>query len=50
MGFFAFFAGTLYNDFASMPIEFFGGSCYTDESSVQLPDCVYPFGIDHRWY
>lgn len=34
MGFFAFFVGTLYNDFASLPIEFFGGSCYTEGSNV----------------
>lgn len=32
MGFFATFCGLLYNDFASLPIEIFGGSCYTDAS------------------
>lgn len=50
MGFFAFFVGILYNDFASLPIEFFGGSCYTDGSNVQTEGCVYPFGVDYRWY
>lgn len=34
MGFFAFFVGTLYNDFASLPIEFFGGSCYSEGSNA----------------
>jgi len=50
MGFFAFFVGTLYNDFASLPIEFFGGSCYAEGSNIQTEGCVYPWGIDHRWY
>lgn len=28
MGFFATFCGIMYNDFASLPIEVFGGTCY----------------------
>jgi V-type H+-transporting ATPase subunit a len=50
MGFFATFAGFLYNDFMSIPIEFLANSCYKDESSTVMEDCVYPFGLDPRWY
>jgi len=53
MGFFATFTGFVYNDMMSLPLNLFG-SCY--ESAMQgkdliiLPNCVYPFGIDPRWY
>lgn len=50
MGFFATFCGVLYNDFASMPIEIFGGSCYDVDTAARQPDCVYPLGIDYIWY
>ena len=50
MGFFATFCGVLYNDFASLPIEIFGGSCYNQDTGAHLPDCVYPIGIDYIWY
>ena len=50
MGFFATFNGFLYNDFMSIPLEFLGSSCYSDESDKPRPDCVYSFGIDPRWY
>jgi V-type H+-transporting ATPase subunit a len=46
MGFFATYCGIIYNDFMSLPIEFFGGSCY-NEKGEQAPDCVYPFGFDY---
>lgn len=52
MGFFAFFAGICYNDFASIPI--WGGSCFKQrENSIVLdpiPNCVYRIGIDPAWY
>ena len=50
MGLFATFSGLMYNDFLSIPIEFLANSCYSDDSNKPEPDCVYPFGIDHRWY
>jgi V-type H+-transporting ATPase subunit a len=54
MGFFAFYCGFLYNDFLSVPLPIFGGSCYTDDikthQSIKDPDCVYPFGVDPKWY
>ncbi len=50
MGFFATFCGILYNDFASMPIEIFGGSCYNANTNAHTPDCVYPIGVDYHWY
>lgn len=40
----------MYNDMMAIPIEGFGGSCYLDTSNDPLPDCVYPFGVDPRWY
>ncbi len=59
MGFFAFFAGFLYNDFLSISFDFFG-SCYDGNKQVAYPgtvngtkientynydpDCTYPFG------
>lgn len=66
LGFFSFYNGLVYNDFASIPLLFFP-SCYqTDLAESQLPaipdgtnekyiprtnqDCVYPFGIDWAWY
>lgn len=60
MGFFAFFSGVCYNDFASIPI--WGGSCFIDttpdppptESYTVIwdlkPDCVYRIGVDPAWY
>ncbi len=50
MGFFATYAGFMYNDFASLPIEFLQKSCYIEESDRAVKDCVYGFGVDHRWY
>ena len=60
MGFFAFFCGLMYNDFASIPL-FFKTSCYDLErneeglvlrpqSPQQLDGCVHTIGIDPVWY
>jgi V-type H+-transporting ATPase subunit a len=62
MGFFAMYNGLVYNEWFSMPIEFFH-SCYTQgiysyNSSDPYSqvgyhrvayDCVYEFGFDPRW-
>lgn len=50
MGFFGTFCGLMYNDMMAIPIEGFGGSCYREDSNTPEPDCVYPFGVDPRWY
>lgn len=53
MGVFAFYAGFIYNDFLALPWNLFG-SCYdNDQNGVyadKRPDCVYPLGIDPKWY
>lgn len=52
MGFFAFFAGWMYNDFLSIPINIFG-TCYINKGEVAVKnfkECVYPFGMDPKWY
>jgi len=46
MGFFATFCGFLYNDFASIPIEY-QHSCSKEREN---DSCQYYFGIDHGWY
>ncbi|CAI2384126.1 unnamed protein product [Moneuplotes crassus] len=64
MGFFAFFCGVCYNDFASIPL--WGGTCFAERTDNQQShsgltetettiwdhkeDCVYPVGIDPIWY
>jgi V-type H+-transporting ATPase subunit a len=52
MGFFAFYCGWMYNDFISMPLNLFG-TCYTNQEveAVRVDgSCVYPFGLDPKWY
>lgn len=48
LGFFAFYCGLLYNDFMAIPLPLFA-SCYNADG-VKDKDCVYPFGIDYKWY
>ena len=51
MGIFSIFAGIMYNDFMSIPLEL-ANSCFVDVSDYSMlkKDCVYPFGIDPKWY
>jgi V-type H+-transporting ATPase subunit a len=51
MGFFATYCGFIYNDMMAMPLNLFG-SCYTngEHEATLSPDCVYPFGVDPKWY
>jgi V-type H+-transporting ATPase subunit a len=51
MGFFSLFCGFMYNDFMSIPLELFK-SCYktVGDEVVEIEDCVYPFGLDYKWY
>lgn len=58
MGFCAFYAGWIYNDFLSVPLGIFG-TCYTNPpknnhhaemKAMRKPGCVYPFGVDPKWY
>lgn len=57
MGISAFYCGWIYNDFFSMPLGIFG-TCYENVLdldkltgyAVKKEDCVYPFGLDPKWY
>jgi len=56
MGCFAVYMGTIYNDFVSIPLNWFG-SCWEnvrDETGAwvgePIPDCVCPYGMDPKWY
>ena len=56
LGFFAFYNGIIYNDFFSMPLNFFG-SCYKSTKSKEKieeikkeKDCIYPIGLDPKWH
>jgi V-type H+-transporting ATPase subunit a len=52
MGFFAIFNGWMYNDFLSIPLGIFG-TCYKNVGEIaerKTNDCVYPFGLDPKWY
>ena len=57
MGFFACYAGWIYNDFLSIPLTI-SNSCYNGSKKLpsgedaynRIENCVYPFGIDPKWY
>ena len=52
MGLFSLYCGFIYNDFSSVPLTVFGGSCYIEkDGEVQLKDkeCIYPVGLDPIW-
>lgn len=57
MGFFAFYCGWIYNEFFSVALPVFGGSCYTNKLNVNNTlyydrkdrDCIYIFGMDPKW-
>lgn len=53
MGFFAFYCGWIYNDMFSMPVNLFG-TCWEKVEGThetrRIEDCVYPFGLDPKWY
>ena len=56
MGMFATYSGFIYNDMMSLPLNLFG-SCYVNKpartellEAKLINDCVYPFGIDPKWY
>lgn len=59
MGFFATYCGLIYSDFMSLPVNIFG-TCYMNvfdatknnlSKEVMLEDdCVYPLGVDPKWY
>lgn len=58
MGFFAFYMGWIYNEFFSVALPVFGGSCYDRKIPISStayyadksdPNCVYLFGIDPKW-
>ena len=56
MGIFATYCGFIYNDMMSLPLNLFG-SCYVNRpgksgliEATLTKDCVYPFGLDPKWY
>lgn len=61
MGIFAFYCGWIYNEFFSVALPVFGGSCYEKSIPEIIPNktlstewqqtkgCVYPFGMDPKW-
>lgn len=59
MGIFAFYCGWIYNEFFSVALGVFGGTCYTQSEPLKTgngveftrkdPKCIYPFGMDPKW-
>ncbi len=58
MGFFACYCGLIYNEFFSIAIPIFGGTCYSKEISLKNnvkefqkkdKNCVYILGLDPKW-
>ena len=56
LGFFTFYIGIIYNDFFSLPLNFFG-SCYETikingkiEKIKKEDECIYPIGLDPKWH
>ena len=46
------FCGLVYNDFLSVPLPLFS-TCYVNKSTEAVREdkkCIYPFGIDPKWY
>lgn len=51
MGFFGTYSGFIYNEFLALPWDLFG-SCYINHGEVaeRMSNCVYPFGMDPKWF
>jgi len=60
MGFFAFYCGWIYNEFFSIALPVWGGTCYKGERPTKANptvneffredrDCVYTLGMDPKW-
>lgn len=58
MGIFAFYCGWIYNEFFSVALPIFGGTCYTKPNLLNNGStewkrkdstCIYPFGMDPKW-
>ena len=54
LSFFSIYCGFIYNDFISLPFNFFK-SCYIENENengkfIKKDKCVYPFGVDPKWF
>eukprot|EP00744_Colponema_vietnamica_P001013 GILI01001737.1.p1 GENE.GILI01001737.1~~GILI01001737.1.p1 ORF type:complete len:847 (+),score=304.50 GILI01001737.1:163-2703(+) len=50
MGCFAFYAGLIYNEFFSVPLNLFGSSYNVTEQKITWDGSVYPIGLDPAWH